>query len=168
MRQTLDSDPPQRMVLFGAYVQAHQNVLVGGQSAIELAMSPVVSVSSIKYYNDAGTESTWAASNYYVDTNRDVAALFFWMVGLGLPICGQLMAWKSISRRDMAPLLNQVPEPIRAAVMQYMTFLYEHRGDFERYPAPTPPAVLRTLLQPYKVMRFGATSLGSVMRSGIS
>ena len=63
---------------------------------------------------------------------------------------------------------SQIPEPIRTAIMQYMTFLYEHRGDFERFPAPTPPAVLRSLLQPYKIMRFGATSLGSVMRSGIS
>ena len=168
MRQTLDSAPATANGPFGAYVEAHQNVLVGGQSAIELAMSPVVSVSSIKYYNDAGTESTWATSNYYVDTNRDVARIVL-LDGGSWPT--DLRAANGLEINFTAGYgtsPNQVPEPIRAAIMQYMTFLYEHRGDFERYPAPTPPAVLRTLLQPYKIMRFGATSLGSVMRSGIS
>lgn len=168
MRQMLDSSPATANNNFDGYRQGHQNILVGGQSYIEIAMSPVVSVSSVKYYNDAGTESTWASSNYYVDTARDVGRIVLldsgsWPTDLrganGLEI-------NFTAGYGTSP--NQVPEPIRAAIMQYMTFLYEHRGDFERFPPPTPPAVIRTLLQPYKVMRFGATAFGNVLRSGIS
>lgn len=168
MRQSLDSAPATANAGFGGYIEAHQNVLVGGQSAIELGIGPVVDVTSVKYYNDAGTESTWASSNYYVDTARDVARIVLLDGG----------SWPTDLRAANGLEINftagygsspsNVPEPIRAAIMQYMTFLYEHRGDFERFPPPTPPAVIRTLLQPYKIMRFGATSLGNVLRSGIS
>lgn len=168
MRQTLDSTPATTNGPFGAYVQAHQNVLVGGYSHIEIGMSPVVSVSSIKYYNDAGTESTWATSNYYVDTIRDVPRIVL-LDGGSWPT--DLRAANGLEINFTAGYgtsPNQVPEPIRTAILQYMTFLFEHRGDFERFPPPTPPAVLRTLLQPYKIMRFGATPYENVLRSGIS
>ena len=168
MRQYLDSSPASANNGFDGYKVAHQNVLVGGQSSIEIAKSPVVSVSSVKYYNDAGDESTWAASNYYVDTAREVPRIVLldsgsWPTDLrganGLEI-------NFTAGYGSSP--NDIPEPIRVAILQYMTFLYEHRGDFERYPAPTPPAVLRTLLQPYKSMRFGSTPYDNVLRSGIS
>jgi uncharacterized phiE125 gp8 family phage protein len=35
---------------------------------IELYRPPLASVTSVKYYNDAGTEVTWSSANYTVDT----------------------------------------------------------------------------------------------------
>ena len=38
---------------------------------IEIPHPPLQSVTSLKYKNSAGTETTWAASNYIVDTNSE-------------------------------------------------------------------------------------------------
>lgn len=169
MRQSLDANPyPQVGSLSEGSVYGHQNQLVGATGHIEIAAVPVISVSSIKYYDDADNETTWAASNYYVDSVSDVAKVVLRDGG----------SWPSDLRAANGLEINftagygssptDVPESIRIAIMQYMTFLYEHRGDFERFPPPQPPAVLKTLLGNYKVMRFGGTNPYSRMiRSGI-
>ena len=168
MRQMIDSAPTTANNNFDGFRQAHQNTLASGQSFIELAMSPVSAVTSVKYYNDAGTESTWDTSNYYVDTARDVGRIVLldsgsWPTDLrganGLEI-------NFVAGYGASP--SHVPEAIRVAILQYVTFLYEHRGDFERFPPPQPPAVLRTLLNPYKIMRFGSTPFSPVLSSGIA
>lgn len=136
-------------------------------SFIEIAASPVISVSSIKYYDDSDNESTWATSNYYVDTVSDVAKI---VLRDGGTFPTDLRAANGLEINFTAgygTTANDVPEAIRMAMMQYMTFLYEHRGDFERFPAPTPPAVLRTLLNPYKIMRFGSTPYQKMLKTGI-
>ena len=42
---------------------------------IELPSSPVQSVTHVKYFDDANNETTWATSNYYVDTQREPARI---------------------------------------------------------------------------------------------
>jgi|DEB0MinimDraft_6_1074348.scaffolds.fasta_scaffold26178_2 hypothetical protein len=167
LRQFLDSTPAVTNNGFNGYRTGHQNSLTGGQYAIEIAASPVISVTSVKYYNDAGTESTWATSNYYVDTVRDVPRIVLLDGG----------SWPTDLRGANGLEINftagygsspdSVPEPIRLAILQYCTFLYEHRGDFEGSALPKPPSLLQALLQPYKIMRFGATPYENVLRSGI-
>jgi uncharacterized phiE125 gp8 family phage protein len=63
---------------------------------------------------------------------------------------------------------SSVPEAIRLAILQYVTFLYENRGDFEGSVAPQPPSTLSALLDPYRILRFGSTPYNSVITSGIS
>ena len=124
------------------------------KDGLELGLSPVASVSEIYAYDDENSESVWDASNYYVDTAGMIARVVLrdggsWPTDLrnanGIKV-------RYVVGFGTSP--NSVPEPIRLAIMQYMTFAYEHRGDFERYPPPTPPAILTTLLQPYRVVRF--------------
>jgi len=62
---------------------------------------------------------------------------------------------------------TDVPEAIMVAIMQYMTFMYEHRGDFERYPPPQPPKILGQLLNPYKILRFGSNPHSKMLKTGI-
>jgi uncharacterized phiE125 gp8 family phage protein len=166
MRQYLDG-----------YTQASEAVWEGTRTSpsittvsnhIELAASPVVAVTSIKYYDDADNETTWDASNYYVDTVATIAKIVL-RDGGSLPT--DLRAANGLEINFTAGYGSSptnVPEPIRVAILQYMTFLYEHRGDFERFPAPTPPAVLDTLLRPYKIMRFGGHPYQKMLKSGIS
>lgn len=134
---------------------------------IELAAVPVLSVESVKYFDDADNESTWATSNYYVDAVSDIAKI---VLRDGGTFPTDLRAANGVQVNFTAgygSAPNDVPEDIRIAILQYMTFLYEHRGDFERYPAPTPPAVLKGLLAPYKVMRFGSNPYNKILKSGI-
>ena len=135
---------------------------------IELAASPAINVTSINYYNDSDTQSTWATSNYYVDTISDLGRIYLRDGGTfptdlraanGLEI--NYTAGYGTARSD-------VPEDIRLAMLQYMTFAYEHRGEFERFPPPEPPKILNNLLYPYKIMRLGVHPYANILRSGIS
>ena len=133
---------------------------------IELPRSPVQSVTSIKSFADDNTATTLAASNYYVDTVRVPARIVLrdggsWPTDLrnanGIEVL--YTAGYGASRAD-------IPEPIRVAMLEYVTFMYEHRGDFERFPPPKPPMSLQMLLQPYVIMRYGVSSFGGGMGFG--
>tara|TARA_R110002167_G_scaffold34895_2_gene111464 strand:- start:2310 stop:2984 length:675 start_codon:yes stop_codon:yes gene_type:complete len=133
---------------------------------IEIAAAPVTVVSSIKYYADDDTQSVWSTSNYYVDTFSDQAKI---VLRSGGTYPTDLRAANGLEINFTAgygETSSSVPEVIRLAILQYITFLYEHRGDFERFPAPTPPAILRTLLNPYRIIRFGVSPYSSVINSG--
>ena len=133
---------------------------------IELPRSPVQSVTSIKSFADDNTATTLAATNYYVDTVRVPARIVLrdggsWPTDLrnanGIEVL--YTAGYGASRAD-------IPEPIRVAMLEYVTFMYEHRGDFERFPPPKPPMSLQMLLQPYVIMRYGVSSFGGGMGFG--
>lgn len=127
---------------------------------IELPKPPVQSVTSIISYNDENTASTLDASNYYSDLVREPARVVLrdggsWPTDLrnanGIEV--KYVAGYGDSR-------GTIPETIRIAMLQYITFLYEHRGDFERFPPPKPPVSLQMLLQPYVIMRYGVSPFG--------
>jgi len=135
-------------------------------SYIELPRSPVQSVTSIKSFADDNTATTLAATNYFVDTVRVPARIVLrdggsWPTDLrnanGIEVL--YTAGYGASRAD-------IPEPIRVAMLEYVTFMYEHRGDFERFPPPKPPVSLQMLLQPYVIMRYGVSSFGGGMGFG--
>ena len=134
---------------------------------IELAATPVISVESVKYYSDNDTQSTWAESNYYVDLYSEPARI---VLRDGGTYPTDLRSANGLEINFTAGYGTNpftVPEPIRVAILQYMTFLYEHRGDFERFPPPTPPAIIRTLLDPYRILRFGTTPYSKMLRTGV-
>lgn len=165
MRQYLDG-------AIGANDPAWEGTITGPQTLklskyIEVAKSPLASVTSIIYYDDDDTATTWASSNYYVDTVSDVPRIIL-RDGGAFPT--DLRTFNGLEINFVAGYgasPNDVPEPIRVAILQYMTFLYEHRGDMEG-PSMAPPVILKALLDPYKIRRFGATPYSKVMKSGIS
>lgn len=131
---------------------------------IELPKSPVSSVTHIKYYNDSNTESTWATSNYYVDTQSDPAKILLrdggtWPTNLrkanGIEIT--YVSGYGANRSD-------TPEAIRVAIMQYALHLYEHRGDTESN-AVSMPTMVATLLAPYATRRYGVSPFEGTYRS---
>ena len=166
VQQYLDStasilDPLYEGIRTGIETRAYSNY-------IELAASPVISVTSINYYNDSDTQSTWATSNYYVDNVNDLGRIYLRDGGTfptdlraanGLEI--NYTAGYGTSRSD-------IPSDIKLAMLQYMTFAYEHRGEQEGGTPPMPPKILNTLLSPYKIMRLGVHPYANILRTGIS
>jgi len=125
---------------------------------IELPQSPVSSVTHVKYFDDSDNESTWATSNYYVDLVRNPARIVL-RDGGSFPT--DLRTANGIEVTYVAGYgsnRSDIPEAIRTAMLQYIIYLYEHRGDFERFPPPEPPKILTSLLIPYTTMRFGVSS----------
>ena len=129
------------------------------ENTIEIPTTPVQSVSAVTSFTDDDTESTFASTKYFVDTAREPARLFLrdgeaWPTGLrvanGLKIV--YVAGYGSNRTD-------VPEAIRVAILQYIAFNYEHRGDFEGQIKP--PTMLQGLLQPYRRLSFTNNPYGS-------
>jgi hypothetical protein len=115
----------------------------------------------IKYYADDDTESTWASSNYHVDTISTPARI---VLREGATYPTDLRDANGLEINFTAGYgtnPSDVPESIRVALLQYMTFLYEHRGESEGATQPKLPAVIHALLDPYKVIRFNASSFES-------
>ena len=112
--------------------------IVNYQNFIELALAPAISVANIKYFTDDDTEHTWAASNYYVDTVRSPARIVLRDGGSYPTSLRAANGLKITYDAGYGATPQLVPEPIRVAMLQYTAFLYEHRGDFERFPPPNP------------------------------
>lgn len=126
---------------------------------IELPRPPVSSVSSVKYYDDSDTESTFASSKYYVDTQREPARIIL-RNGESFPTA--LRVGNAVEITYIAgygATGASVPEALRLAMLQYITFNYEHRGELET-GNPRLPQSLKNLLNPYRTVAFSSSPFG--------
>jgi len=131
---------------------------------IELAAAPVISVESIKYYSDDDTQYTWAASNYFVDTFSEPAKV---VLRDGGTYPTDLRAANGLEINFTAGYGSNpsaIPEAIKVAILQYIAFLYEHRGDNQA--GMQSPPVLRALLDPYRVLRFNTSAYNKMLKTG--
>lgn len=96
---------------------------------LELPKPPLQSVVHIKAYDDSDAATTFAASNYFVDTasspgrialRKSVAAPSVTRTANGLEI--QFVAGYGDNFAD-------VPQPIRDGILALVAFMYENRGD---------------------------------------
>ena len=126
---------------------------------IELPTTPVSSVSSISHFNDQDTETTFASTKYFVDSAREPARVYLrdgeaWPSGLrvanGLKIV--YVAGYGANRSD-------VPEAIKMAILQLISFNYEHRGDFEGQLRTS--VFTESLLMPYRKLSFSNNPFGT-------
>jgi len=132
---------------------------------IEIAAAPVLSVESVKYYSDDDTQYTWAASNYYVDTFSEPAKIGLRSGGTYPTDLRNLNGLEINFTAGYGTNPFTVPEPIRVAILQYLTFMYENRGDDE--VKSNPPGIVRSLLDPYRVLRFSTSVYDKSIRSGV-
>lgn len=130
----------------------------GQDRAIELPQPPLIAVLSVVSHNDADTATTFAASNYLVDTAREP----------GRVVLRNGAVWPANADRAANAIeitytagygtrIGDVPEPIRQAILTLIAQLYEHRG--EAGDAMTPkhlPLGARMLLAPFRIARIGA------------
>lgn len=126
----------------------------------ELPINPVVSVTSIKYYDVNDVQQTLSASNYQVDILGDVAKIYEG-VSVGFP---------AISESVINPIevifvagygsASAVPVDIKHAIKILVSYFYENR-EMVNVPMQSiatdikMPMVVNILLNQYKVRNFG-------------
>jgi len=133
----------------GNYIGIDQDIT---RRSILLPQSPVASISSVKYYDDADTESTFASSKYYVD-NHGIPARLVLRQGESYPTGLRVANALEITYVAGYGGASDVPDDIKHACLIYTAWLFEHRGDgTERMSAPYQAT---QLLQPYIIRQFG-------------
>lgn len=101
---------------------------------IELPMSPLQSVTSIKYYDTDDTEATYDSSNYFVDSVSEVGRIALndntdWPTTDLRPINGVIIEY--ITGYGDA---SAVPSKIKNAIYLYCAYMYENREDEGEFP----------------------------------
>lgn len=118
---------------------------------ISIAVPPIQSVDSIKYYDDNGALQTLSPSLYRVTGTGS------WLAEIA-PAYGE--AWPSV-RWQPATIeivftagygdsLDDVPAPILQAIRELVAHFYENRAAVERTAFAEVPMGVRTLLAPYR------------------
>jgi len=127
---------------------------------IDLEVSPVQSVTTVKYYDTAEVQQTLSTSNYQVDLLADTSTI----------VEGVTAGFPSVSSNTINPieviyvcgygLAVSVPQDIKQAILLLMAHLYANRepvsvpvgGFVQDIPLPKP---VRDILGFYRVKHFG-------------
>ena len=126
---------------------------------VVLPKSPVISVTSVKTYNDSDVATTMAASKYYVDNAREPARIVL-RTGETFPTALRVANAIEVIYVAGYATAYAIPEPIRLGLFQHIAHLYEHRGDMGEYlQAREIPAMIKMLYAPYRIH----SGLGSSM-----
>lgn len=119
---------------------------------IALPRPPLVSVTSVKYFNEADAEATLAASNYIVDTRTTPGRL----------VLKSTMSWPATVLREVngviiryvagyGELASDVPPEIRAALKLWLGEMYENRENSAAGGLVTVPNAAEKLLLKWRV-----------------
>lgn len=118
-----------------------KDYLLSQPNDIDLPFPPVISVSSVKTYNQSNVEATFDAANYLVDGNSGRISL------------NQGKNWPSGLRDRQGMKITyiagyeaeDIPAPIKTAITIHTAYMYECRQACE-----LPPSCM-ALLEPYKL-----------------
>ena len=124
---------------------------------IVLPKPPVASVTHVKYYDNDNNASTFASSNYYVDTISDQARVVL-KTGSSWPTVSETRNANAYEIKYVAGYggASDVPEPIVQAIKLLTTHLYENREAVTSLSVNAIPYTIGALLQPYKVQRLNS------------
>lgn len=107
---------------------------------IELPNAPLSSITSLKYTDADGTETTWDSSNYFASSAREPGAL----------ILGYGKTWPSVTLKPREAIVIRyvvgygttdatTPEWARLAIISTVDFLYHNRGSERLTPGEIRP-----------------------------
>lgn len=114
-------------------------------ATLELPRPPLVSVTSVTYFDVDDTQQEFAASNYFVDTDNEPGRLIL-KAGKTWPSTRSTAAVIVTYKAGYGADATKVPRPIRDAILHHVAYLYDHRGT-DMAPAA------QSLLAPYRVLR---------------
>ena len=120
---------------------------------IPLARPPLSSVTHVKTFTDDDTESTFASSKYYVDTQRNPGRVVLrdgetWPTSLRVANAVEITYVAGYGAAA-----SSVPSALKVGIREHVTYLYEHRGEVEAN-LKNFPLICKQLYQPYRVLSF--------------
>jgi len=120
---------------------------------IRLPLSPVASVSSVTYYDQAGAEQTLSASAYVL--LADSAGAYIDLAsGQSWPAVANKADPVRVTFVTGYGAASDVPRPIRQAILLHLGLLYEHREAASGSgPAAELPLAHGALVAPYRLRR---------------
>ena len=120
---------------------------------LALPRPPVVSVTSVKSFADDDTETTFDSSKYYLDNQREPARVVLrrgevWPTALRVSNAIEVTYVSGYGASA-----SDVPAPLRLALLQYVGYIYENRGDDVTGGARIArlPQGIRAMLDPFRV-----------------
>lgn len=123
--------------------------------SIEIPMSPLISVTHLKTYDDADVATTFATSNYFVSVKSGD------FVQPGSLTLRESTIWPTVNRvKDGVEIqfvagygtnATDVPQQIRMAIQEEAAFLYNNRGSCNANMLNS--GIAKTLLAQFKIMK---------------
>lgn len=124
------------------------------EDVLIMPRSPLSSVTSISTFAIDDTESTFASTNYTVDTQSDPGRIFLKDGAVWPDDLRDYHAVKITFVAGYGANAASVPQSLKLAVKMMAAQYYEHRGD-EQDKVPVMPKAVRALLSPYIIHRLG-------------
>jgi len=122
---------------------------------IELPLFPVISVESVKYIDEDGTEQTLASSVYRVDTHSNPARVSLaWnqtWPSARLVSNAVKVSFKAGHAPDSGDYTANVPDDLRHAVILLVAHWYEHREAVSDQSMSQVPMAAKAILDNYRV-----------------
>jgi uncharacterized phiE125 gp8 family phage protein len=114
---------------------------------IVLPFTPIKSITSVKYYDTAGVQQTWSATNYFYNLYEQPFKIRY-VDSVSIPSTNE-NKFEAVTVRFVAGFTspNAVPAPIRQAILLLATDLYINRDDKVR----TMFTMWQRLATPYRV-----------------
>jgi len=148
----LDSFPSQVDGLWwDGVVQGSRRELFGDAIDVEIPRPPLISIVHVKTFAPDDTASTFAATNYTVDTVKDPGRI---VLKIGSVWPSDLRSGNAVNIQFTAGYGTTgatVPSTLIMAMNQILGNLYEHRGD----ETVDMPDNVKRLLNPYQVYHIG-------------
>ena len=135
------------------------------RKSIILPKSPVSSISHVKYYADDDTATTWASTNYFLDT-ASMPSMFTLRKGITYPTGLRLTNGLEIKYVAGYGASGDVPQQIKQACLAYASYLNEHRGDMLDGKNLTPPKVATQLLSPFVIKNLSSNPYRGTSKYG--
>jgi len=123
-----------------------------GDFEIVLPFPPLVSVTSVKYYDTAGTLQTWASANYAVDTYATPGRIRE-AYGVTWPEQRDIEnAIQIVYVAGYGSTAASVPEPLKLAIKMLAAHWYENREASSSQPMTQVPLAVDRILAGYRVL----------------
>jgi len=124
---------------------------------IVLPKAPVASVTHVKYYDNDNNASTFASSNYYVDTISQQGRIVL-KTGSSWPTVSETRNANAYEIKYVAGYggASDVPAPIKHGITMLAGHLYENRDAVTSLSVNSIPYTIGANFQPYKVERINS------------